>query len=95
MLVRGGSALGSEHRALRVTYGLPEENERFLDALAEVLERPPTALLPLAADRVCYKPLRTTMTAGAHIRQQPPAPICLVVLATPGDLARRFGPGPS
>jgi histidinol-phosphate aminotransferase len=37
VLVRGGSALGSETPALRVTYGLPEENERFLDALAEVL----------------------------------------------------------
>jgi histidinol-phosphate aminotransferase len=36
VLVRGGAALGSE-RALRVTYGLPEENERFLQALAEVL----------------------------------------------------------
>ena len=38
VLVRGGSALGSEVPALRVTYGLPEENTRFLDALAEVLE---------------------------------------------------------
>jgi histidinol-phosphate aminotransferase len=37
VLVRGGSALGSETPALRVTYGLPEENRRFLDALAEVL----------------------------------------------------------
>jgi len=37
VLVRGGSALGSEVPALRVTYGLPEENTRFLDALAEVL----------------------------------------------------------
>jgi histidinol-phosphate aminotransferase len=37
VLVRGGSALGSETPALRVTYGLPEENERFLDALGEVL----------------------------------------------------------
>jgi histidinol-phosphate aminotransferase len=38
VLVRGGSALGSEAPALRVTYGLPEENTRFLDALAEVLK---------------------------------------------------------
>jgi histidinol-phosphate aminotransferase len=38
VLVRGGSALGSEVSALRVTYGLPEENTRFLDSLAEVLE---------------------------------------------------------
>ena len=38
VLVRGGSALGSDVPALRVTYGLPEENARFLDALAEVLE---------------------------------------------------------
>jgi histidinol-phosphate aminotransferase len=36
VLVRGGSALGREG-ALRVTYGTSEENERFLDALAEVL----------------------------------------------------------
>jgi histidinol-phosphate aminotransferase len=38
VLVRGGSALGSATPALRVTYGLPEENARFLDALAEVLQ---------------------------------------------------------
>ncbi len=38
VLVRGGSALGSHVPALRVTYGLPEENTRFLDALAEVLQ---------------------------------------------------------
>ena len=37
VLVRGGGALGSATPALRVTYGLPEENGRFLDALAEVL----------------------------------------------------------
>jgi histidinol-phosphate aminotransferase len=36
VLVRAGSALGLEG-ALRVTYGTSEENERFLDALAEVL----------------------------------------------------------
>jgi histidinol-phosphate aminotransferase len=36
VLVRSGSALGSEG-ALRVTYGTSAENERFLDALAEVL----------------------------------------------------------
>jgi histidinol-phosphate aminotransferase len=36
VLVRGGAALGGEG-ALRVTYGTPEENERFLEALAEVL----------------------------------------------------------
>ncbi len=36
VLVRAGSALG-EQGALRVTYGTPEENARFLDALAEVL----------------------------------------------------------
>ena len=36
VLVRGGSALGRAG-ALRVTYGTPEENERFLEALAEVL----------------------------------------------------------
>jgi histidinol-phosphate aminotransferase len=38
VLVRAGAALGSETPALRVTYGLAEENRRFLDALAEVLE---------------------------------------------------------
>jgi histidinol-phosphate aminotransferase len=37
VLVRGGTALGSPTPALRVTYGLPEENERFIEALAEVL----------------------------------------------------------
>ena len=37
VLVRGGGALGSPAPALRVTYGLPEENARFLDALAELL----------------------------------------------------------
>ena len=37
ILVRGGTALGSEAPALRVTYGLPQENARFLDALAEIL----------------------------------------------------------
>jgi histidinol-phosphate aminotransferase len=38
VLVRGGAALGSQTPALRVTYGLPEENDRFLQALSEVLE---------------------------------------------------------
>jgi histidinol-phosphate aminotransferase len=37
VLVRSGTALGSPVPALRVTYGLPDENRRFLDALAEVL----------------------------------------------------------
>jgi histidinol-phosphate aminotransferase len=36
VLVRGGGALGREG-ALRVTFGAPAENARFLDALAEVL----------------------------------------------------------
>ncbi|MCW3030845.1 MAG: aminotransferase class I/II-fold pyridoxal phosphate-dependent enzyme [Solirubrobacterales bacterium] len=36
VLVRAGSALG-EPGALRVTYGTPQENERFLQALAETL----------------------------------------------------------
>ena len=40
VLVRGGAALGSETPALRVTYGTPEENARFLEALAEVLQSP-------------------------------------------------------
>jgi histidinol-phosphate aminotransferase len=38
VLVRGGAALGSQTPALRVTCGLPEENDRFLRALSEVLE---------------------------------------------------------
>ena len=38
VLVRAGSALGASGPALRVTYGLPEENQRFLQALAEVLQ---------------------------------------------------------
>jgi histidinol-phosphate aminotransferase len=38
VLVRAGTALGSQTPAIRVTYGLPEENRRFLDALTEVLE---------------------------------------------------------
>jgi histidinol-phosphate aminotransferase len=37
VLVRGGSALGGEQPGIRVTYGLPEENERFLQALGELL----------------------------------------------------------
>jgi histidinol-phosphate aminotransferase len=36
VLVRAGTPLGQEG-ALRVTYGTPEENARFLEALAEVL----------------------------------------------------------
>jgi histidinol-phosphate aminotransferase len=38
VLVRGGAALGSQTPALRVTFGLPEENDRFLEALSEVLQ---------------------------------------------------------
>jgi histidinol-phosphate aminotransferase len=41
VLVRAGAALGSATPALRVTYGLPEENERFLQALGEVLAAAP------------------------------------------------------
>ncbi len=37
VLVRAGAALGGESPALRVTFGTPAENERFLEALAEVL----------------------------------------------------------
>jgi histidinol-phosphate aminotransferase len=37
VLVRGGGALGSDTPALRVTYGTPQENARFLAALSEVL----------------------------------------------------------
>jgi histidinol-phosphate aminotransferase len=38
VLVRGGTALGSQTPALRVSYGLPEENVRFLDALTAVIQ---------------------------------------------------------
>ncbi len=41
VLVRSGSALGGTLPALRVTYGLPDENRRFLDALTAVLEPAP------------------------------------------------------
>ena len=41
VLVRAGAALGAEQPALRVTYGLPEENARFLEALQEVLAGAP------------------------------------------------------
>jgi histidinol-phosphate aminotransferase len=41
VLVRAGAALGGDRPAMRVTYGLPQENERFLEALAEVLEPAP------------------------------------------------------
>jgi histidinol-phosphate aminotransferase len=37
VLVRAGSSLGAQTPVLRVTYGLPQENARFLDALAQVL----------------------------------------------------------
>jgi histidinol-phosphate/aromatic aminotransferase/cobyric acid decarboxylase-like protein len=37
VLVRGGGALGSEAPALRVTFGTPAENARFLEALAAIL----------------------------------------------------------
>ena len=42
VLVRSGTALGSATPALRVTYGLADENERFLAALSEVLAPAPT-----------------------------------------------------
>jgi histidinol-phosphate aminotransferase len=37
VLVRGGQALGSDTPALRVTFGTPEENARFVQALADTL----------------------------------------------------------
>jgi histidinol-phosphate aminotransferase len=43
VLVRAGSALGAGDPALRVSYGLPQENVRFLDALEEVLREHPAA----------------------------------------------------
>ena len=80
VLVRGGSALGSDVPALRVTYGLPEENARFLDALAEVLApaaRPLSCLSLLdGAPPVCYKLTQAVMTALAPTSplQLPPSP---------------------
>jgi len=41
VLVRAGHALGAAVPSLRVTCGLPEENRRFLDVLAEVLAAVP------------------------------------------------------
>lgn len=37
VLVRAGAALGSQTPALRITYGTPEENARFLAALSDLL----------------------------------------------------------
>jgi histidinol-phosphate aminotransferase len=37
VLVRAGAALGGQTPALRVTFGTPKENARFLTALSEVL----------------------------------------------------------
>jgi histidinol-phosphate aminotransferase len=36
VIVRSGGALGKAG-ALRVTYGMPEENARFIEALSELL----------------------------------------------------------
>ena len=71
MLVRGGAALGSAVPALRVTYGLPEENARFLDALGEVLSprRRPT-IRPAAVRIVAVRPATRAPIRGA-------APNCL------------------
>jgi histidinol-phosphate aminotransferase len=43
VLVRGGGALGAQSASLRVTYGTPEENTRFLQALEEVLGQSPAS----------------------------------------------------
>jgi histidinol-phosphate aminotransferase len=37
ILVRSGSALGAQQPSLRITYGLPEENRRLLEALGGLL----------------------------------------------------------
>jgi histidinol-phosphate aminotransferase len=42
VIVRGGAALGDEGH-MRVTYGTREENDRFLQALDEVLTEVPAA----------------------------------------------------
>ena len=61
VLVRGGSALGATG-ALRVTYGTPEENARFLEALGEVLALVPA---PIAGDRPAA-PRRRALAAACH-----------------------------
>ena len=74
VLVRAGGALGSDTPALRVTYGLPEENARFLDALARgpvagARRRADLRSSPLDRETIlCYKV--STMVTVTHI---PPA----------------------
>ena len=64
VLVRGGGALGASTPALRVTYGLPEENARFLDALAEVLALGARRAAPLyVAPRRLLQTYETAMIA--------------------------------
>ena len=60
VLVRGGGALGRAG-ALRVTYGTPEENARFLEALAEVLVEGATTL------HVMIDRARTRISIASHI----------------------------
>ena len=60
VLVRAGAALGAEVPALRVTYGLPEENARFLDALTEVLGRRLSG--PSTGGRRCCDPVTGAFT---------------------------------
>ena len=60
MLVRGGARARAARAALRVTYGTPEENARFLDALAEAaVSAARSTALPSLLQR-----LQTTMTAS-------------------------------
>ncbi len=68
VLVRAGAALGAEQPALRVTYGLPEENARFLEALQEVLAGAAARLLgggprPRQGDRAGPRFARWTRAA--------------------------------
>ena len=84
VLVRGGAALGRRGPALRVTYGTPEENARFLDALAEAARergRAPSAL-SRATTHVCYK-RRRPMHDGDHIA-------CSSRALSPGRIASRL-----
>ena len=65
VLVRAGAALGSDEPALRVTYGLPEENARFLEALGEVLAVAPRWRPPRRPARRC--PAERPRRRGRHV----------------------------
>ena len=90
VLVRAGSALGRAG-ALRVTYGTPQQNERFLAALGELLCAPDAGSAVALAATVCYNAAAMCTPAPTAPRTPPPASRCplAATYATPGDLARR------